>query len=124
MKITQYPKRIQLKRTKGFNLQKVSQQLNELEAVKVARPTKFGNPYIVNDDGFSQDHDIPIYELITVENAVELFQDYLIEKLKTEQNFLVELSGKNLACFCRLDQPCHADILLDYANRDSDNLIS
>lgn len=22
------------------------------------------------------------------------------------------LRGKNLACWCRLDQPCHADVLL------------
>lgn len=27
-----------------------------------------------------------------------------------------ELRGKNLACFCRLDQPCHADVLLKIAN--------
>ena len=28
-----------------------------------------------------------------------------------------ELAGKNLACWCRLDQPCHADVLLEVANR-------
>lgn len=27
-----------------------------------------------------------------------------------------ELKGKNLACFCALDQPCHADVLLELAN--------
>ena len=27
-----------------------------------------------------------------------------------------ELRGKNLACFCPLDRPCHADILLELAN--------
>jgi hypothetical protein len=27
-----------------------------------------------------------------------------------------ELAGKNLACFCPLDQPCHADVLLELAN--------
>jgi hypothetical protein len=27
------------------------------------------------------------------------------------------LRGKNLACWCRLDQPCHADVLLEIANR-------
>lgn len=26
------------------------------------------------------------------------------------------LKGKNLACWCPLDQPCHADILLEKAN--------
>ncbi len=24
--------------------------------------------------------------------------------------------GKTLACFCALDQPCHADVLLELAN--------
>jgi hypothetical protein len=28
-----------------------------------------------------------------------------------------ELCGKDLACFCALDQPCHADVLLEIANR-------
>jgi len=27
-----------------------------------------------------------------------------------------ELGGKNLACWCPLDKPCHADVLLELAN--------
>lgn len=27
------------------------------------------------------------------------------------------LAGKNLACWCPLDQPCHADVLLELANQ-------
>lgn len=27
------------------------------------------------------------------------------------------LRGKNLACWCPLDEPCHADVLLEVANR-------
>jgi len=30
-----------------------------------------------------------------------------------------ELRGKNLACFCKLDEPCHADVLLDLANAEA-----
>jgi len=30
----------------------------------------------------------------------------------------IELRGKNLACWCALDQPCHADVLLELANQD------
>ncbi len=120
MKITQHPKRIQLKRTKGFNLQKVSQELNELDAMKVARPTKYDNPYRVGDVHRSIIMDFKL----TLEYSLILFERWLTNKLKTDENFLVELSGKNLACFCPLDQKCHADILLDYANRDADNLIS
>lgn len=27
-----------------------------------------------------------------------------------------ELRGKDLACWCPLDKPCHADVLLEIAN--------
>ena len=30
---------------------------------------------------------------------------------------VTELRGKDLACWCPLDQPCHADVLLELANR-------
>ena len=29
---------------------------------------------------------------------------------------LAELRGKDLACYCPLDEPCHADVLLELAN--------
>lgn len=32
---------------------------------------------------------------------------------------LQELHGHDLACWCRLDQPCHADVLLELANADT-----
>jgi hypothetical protein len=31
--------------------------------------------------------------------------------------YLGPLKGKNLACFCGLDEPCHGDVLLEIANR-------
>lgn len=33
---------------------------------------------------------------------------------------LPDLRGKNLACWCPLDQPCHADVLLELANERPD----
>jgi hypothetical protein len=32
---------------------------------------------------------------------------------------MADLRGKNLACWCPLDQPCHADVLLEIANRET-----
>jgi hypothetical protein len=29
-----------------------------------------------------------------------------------------QLRGKNLACWCKLGDPCHADVLLELANED------
>jgi hypothetical protein len=31
----------------------------------------------------------------------------------------VELAGRDLACWCPLDQPCHADVLLMVANANA-----
>lgn len=31
---------------------------------------------------------------------------------------LSELRGKNLACWCRMGESCHADVLLEMANAD------
>ena len=32
------------------------------------------------------------------------------------KEIVAALRGKNLACFCPIDQPCHADVLLELAN--------
>ncbi len=37
-------------------------------------------------------------------------------KRRWMREHLHELRGKNLACWCPLDQPCHADALLELAN--------
>jgi hypothetical protein len=81
--------------------------------VRVCRPGKWGNPYIV---GVS----ISQYsgKICDQQEAVDEFQDDiengLLERVKHAD--LKELRGKNLACWCRLDQPCHADVLLSLAN--------
>ena len=79
--------------------------------VKVARPSRWGNPYRVGP-------------LCDVQTAVNCFrkelewhirEGHLVEGVTFRQK-LEELRGKNLACFCALDQPCHADALLELAN--------
>lgn len=37
---------------------------------------------------------------------------------RTLREIRILLGGQNLACWCPLDQPCHADVLLEIANRD------
>jgi hypothetical protein len=34
------------------------------------------------------------------------------------QQIRAALAGRNLACWCPLDTACHADVLLEVANRD------
>lgn len=74
---------------------------NGLQIIYVGRPTKWGNPFKV-EDGCSR------------REAVDKFAEYV----KAQRLDLAPLRGKNLACWCPLDQPCHADILLKIANRE------
>ena len=88
--------RIQLRRTKGWRMPE--------NTVVVARPTKWGNPF--RSDNVARD--VFNYKLRCLG----------ISQIKT--GAFAELRGKNLACWCRLDQECHADVLLELANRDAD----
>jgi hypothetical protein len=57
---------------------------------------------------------------ITPELAVALFRERWDQALAiwpSARLKIKELRGKNLACWCRLDQSCHADVLLELANR-------
>ena len=51
------------------------------------------------------------------EKAVELFEQHLLGSPALLQQVQAELRGKDLMCWCRLDQACHADVLLRIANQ-------
>ena len=76
---------------------------NGLPIVYVGRPTKWGNPYV------------PMLWGDTVETCIERYKTNMSTMLK--QDALKELKGKNLSCWCKADEPCHADILLKLANQ-------
>jgi hypothetical protein len=90
------PKRIQRKRVRGWKMPK--------DAVYVGRPTKYGNPYRMEIDG-------------SREEVVAKYRVWLAEKLEENPNFLDPLKGKDLACWCPLNKPCHADVILEYLKR-------
>ena len=97
------PVRLQLSRRKGFDLQKASRAINALPATKVTRPGPWGNPFRIG------------IEAQTAADAVAMFRrDF--RKLFARHS-LKPLRGKNLACWCGADDPCHADVLLIFANR-------
>jgi hypothetical protein len=106
------PVRITLSRKKGFRLQELSRSINGLECVKVSRPGKWGNPYQV---GFLS----PYGKFIeTQEDAVSDFRILLTLNPDLVEEARRELRGKNLACWCRAGTACHADVLLEMANRE------
>jgi hypothetical protein len=87
------PKRIHQRRTKGWRMPP--------GAKSVARPHRWGNRYSVEEYGRDE--------------ALRLFEHVHMtpERRAAAKR---ELRGYDLACFCPLNQPCHADILLRIAN--------
>ncbi|WP_101925582.1 MULTISPECIES: DUF4326 domain-containing protein [Luteimonas] len=95
------PVRLQLSRRRGFDLQAHSRARNGLEARVVARPSRWGNPFRIGIDGDRAE--------CVVRFARQLDADPAALDL-------APLRGCNLACWCSLDGPCHADVLLARAN--------
>lgn len=110
----QIPRRVQLKRTRGWRMPP--------NTVKVGRPGRWGNRFRVGDkvEHIAPPNTIEIIDVRTNEDAVRLYRAWMELNLKLHPDImraaLAELRGKNLACWCRLDGPCHADVLLELAN--------
>ena len=116
------PQRIQRKRTKGWRMPE--------GAVYVGRPSKWGNPYVIG--AWCAPKKFPFFESVVddAEQAVALFERWLNgdwsvpltgwnrnKAAPSLNDIRTELAGKDLACWCPLDQACHADVLLRIANR-------
>lgn len=110
------PERVQLRRTKGWRMPP--------NTVKVDRSTKWGNPFqAMNINGRwacttkrrPDDSGVVIW-CQSAERASDLMWREYCSHLAGRRRELQELRGKNLACWCRLDAPCHANILLELAN--------
>jgi len=107
--------RIQLRRTKGWRMPP--------NTMIVDRRTKWGNPFkvgvVVTDEKIFEDTMFGEVDEILINNTEEAVESYEIlikELIELEKLDLSEITGKNLACWCGLDKPCHADILLQLAN--------
>lgn len=128
------PKRIQRKRTKGWRMPE--------GAIYVGRPSRWQNHFRVIRDGSLMGD--PLYRVTITEGraapidrflggghelpharrqAADLFRHDLLIDFSTfadmERDYLGPLRGHDLACWCPLDQPCHADVLLELANRSA-----
>lgn len=100
------PKRVQMRRTRGWR--------KPAGVVYVGRPSIWGNPWIVGGRA---------HGALSPKEAVAEYEAALVKgKLRDRAGTplaerLAELKGRDLACWCDLDKPCHADVLLRYANR-------
>lgn len=108
-------RRLRCRRQRGFDLQAVSREANGLVAIYVGRPTKWGNPFRPASKSREDRRE-----------AIERYRRWLggetglgadEARARAIMTALDELRGLNLACWCPLDMPCHADVLLELANR-------
>lgn len=109
------PERVQLSRRKGWRLPP--------NTISVARPTRWGNPFRVGDTK----HFGPAFsgrdELIEdADHACRLYRNWLFN-LRSSEELVAPLRGKNLACWCKIGDPCHADVLLELANQPSNRAV-
>ena len=104
------PKRIQRKRTKGWQIPP--------NTVYVGRPSVFGNPFPINELQDAQtvvERYKRLIEGIYPESVMEFTRARLLHNLP-------RLTGKDVACWCPLDRPCHGDVLSEIANAPSTSL--
>lgn len=121
------PKRIQLRRTKGWR--------KPDGVVVVSRPTRWGNPFRVGvpvtpeSEGWAEvapkfaewipGRGMQDFTPVDRAEAVAMFRVYVQRKVWTHgmtEHARHELAGHDLACWCPLSAPCHADVLLELAN--------
>lgn len=93
------PERIQRQRTKGWKAPP--------GAVYVGRPSAWGNPFRAS---------LPIDAVRAYQRWLRWDGDLRSVGIPPTREEIKHLAGKNLMCWCRLDQPCHADVLLELAN--------
>lgn len=126
------PIRIQRKRVKGWRMPR--------NTVYVGRPTVFGNTFTCWTHGCVE-HPCSCcsYEGETW-CCLKAYREYVMSGIEGRPSYtgsmpgwidgangypirnelvsrLPELRGKNLCCWCPLDRPCHADVLLELANK-------
>lgn len=93
-------------------------------AVYVGRGSIWGNPNRVSTGGTSVHggplgiHRCKFGEASAL--ATTLYRDDLLNgRLDYDVDTVItELAGKDLACWCPPDLPCHADVLLEFANKE------
>lgn len=103
------PTRIQRRRTAGWHM-----AAGDRAPIYVGRPSRWGNPYRVGERYTIASSDF--HGDLTPALAVVGYRAWLRDRIALEPGFLAPLRGHDLACWCPLDEPCHADVLLELAN--------
>lgn len=118
------PRRIQLSRQRGAR--------KPPDAIVVARPSRWGNPFVVGESatlhgwdskGLAIELSIPITPDMAVDGYRELMAGRLVPWDRDDDDSvawvnqwradLEALRGHDLCCWCSVLDPCHADVLLE-----------
>lgn len=114
------PVRIQLSRARGWRMPP--------NTVKVDRSTKWGNPFTAGsarEAGYiGTDAELAAFNVAAFRGWLGGNRDRLwwigeeADRRRAEiLGTLDQLRGKGLACWCKPGEPCHADVLLELANK-------
>lgn len=90
--------------TRIINIRTVRSQA-ESDLVYVGRPSKWGNPFKIGEDG-------------TREEVVERYRTWIQEQPELMAD-LHTFKGRTLGCYCA-PLPCHADVLAELADAAPD----
>ena len=103
---------------------------NGLPIVYVGRPGKWGNPFSLKQCYVDAAlyisvirHEIPNCKVdkiwVGYANAIAIqkYKSYMSDNPGLIELAKKDLKGKNLSCWCKKDEACHADILLQIANQ-------
>lgn len=120
------PKRIQRKRERGWRQPE--------GVIYVGRPTRWGNKFqpFTSATVFPLEVGVELLpsrvptgslkvEVRSIEHSLAWYRIWVISVMHIHhclnKDFLAPLRGRDLSCWCPLDRPCHADILLELANK-------
>ena len=98
--------------------ERLADTLPDSKALVVVAFDKWGNRTGAQWGGFTNKAEATAF-------AVELHRRSLlatrvdVDGLVHHERYLGDLRGRDLACWCALDQPCHADVLLELANEEA-----
>lgn len=121
------PKRVQMSRQHPWRAENP-------DAVVVARPSRWGNPFKVGGEYVTTDFfdsgDVGVLPIDDLKQAAGAFHswirgEFFVREFDSQRDWIIEhieeLTGRDLACWCPLDTDdgyyqCHADALLELAN--------
>lgn len=130
------PVRIQRKRAKGYDMHAASRAANGLDCVSVTRPGRWGNPFDIRVFGRNLSLKVfrnslyGIWDPTLMKGSSDELCDIayaahcaFMKRFPGEHPLEAarsHLLGRNLACYCELQDACHADIYLESLYGDSD----